>query len=254
MPFPYSRAYETMIAVNRYIILFQVGRDVWRCDTATGEWQQAATRNWYEKKFAWGVIDGQLYIAGGQSSTAGGTSLSAEVYKVEKDEWSKLPQMPQVRGKSQGYVTDDGRFLVFGTDSRGNIEPAALIYDPDATASGWSILENFWPYGGRLVGSAVAGRQMFVASEHGRAEFALRQYNGRAWKSLACRESGDALDDIDALIAIDGGLLSAGWLGTSKWLKAPVAGSMIGGRFSGLPEIEGWTQYGEEVIVAAVGT
>lgn len=242
-----------MISVGRHLFLFRIGRDVWRCDTATGRWQQVATRNWYEKRFAWGVMNGQLYIAGGQSHTAGGTSISAEVYDLENDKWTPLPAMPQVRGRSQGYVTEDGKFLVLGTDSRSNIEPAALIYDPEAIASGWSILENFWPFGGRLVGSAVAGKHLYVASEHGPAEFELRQFNGKAWRSLTCRGGEEVLNHCDALIALDGGLLSAGWSGGSSWLRAPFAGLVTRSGLAKLGHLERWTPSGEEIIVAAVG-
>lgn len=152
-------------------------RDVYVLELAGGgsgrRWRRGAPMNEARSFFACASAVGstKVYVAGGHDEHKNALR-SAEVYDVEKDEWSSLPPMSEGRDECQGVEMGpkkahlDGPcsahsgFCVlsgYGTESQGRFRTDAEVYDP--VTNSWSRIENVWPYvdtspRGRIAGDA----------------------------------------------------------------------------------------------------
>jgi len=89
----------------------------------------------------------KVYVAGGHDDQKNALR-SAEVYDVEKDEWSMLPPMTEGRDECHGFsmATDPGFCVLsgYGTETQGQFRSDGEIYDP--ITNSWSTIENVWPF------------------------------------------------------------------------------------------------------------
>src|SRR5437879_4388113 len=85
-----------------------------RVDPATGTFSSshgtmAVTRVHHT---ATSLLDGRVLIAGGQVSSGGGTTSSAEIYNPVVDQFSPVGSMTQSRGGHRATLLPDGRVLI----------------------------------------------------------------------------------------------------------------------------------------------
>lgn len=90
----------------------------------------------------------KVYVAGGHDDQKNAIK-SAEVYDVEKDEWSAIPPMREGRDECHGFsmAAADLGFCVlsgYGTETQGQFRSDAEVYDP--VSNTWSVVENVWPF------------------------------------------------------------------------------------------------------------
>ncbi|XP_010506327.1 PREDICTED: F-box/kelch-repeat protein At2g44130-like [Camelina sativa] len=127
----------------------QPTRDVYVLEFAGRRWRRGAPMNESRSFFACASVGStKVYVAGGHDDQKNALR-SAEVYDVEKDEWSTIPPMTEGRDECQGFAIGltDQRFCVlsgYGTESQGRFRSDGEIYDP-ATNS-WSKIENIWRF------------------------------------------------------------------------------------------------------------
>ncbi|KAK1274966.1 hypothetical protein QJS04_geneDACA011806 [Acorus gramineus] len=117
---------------------------VLRYSVAGDEWSECAPMGTPRFDFACAVCDGKIYVAGGRSGGARGTS-SAEAYDPATDSWEQLPSMGAARYKCVG-VTWRGRFHVVGGftfEGPFSIErSSAEAYEPWRGA--WELVPGMW--------------------------------------------------------------------------------------------------------------
>ncbi|KAL1196592.1 F-box/kelch-repeat protein SKIP20 [Cardamine amara subsp. amara] len=128
-------------------------RDVFVLDFFAGEgsgrrWRRGKPMSAARSFFACAAVGStKVYVAGGHDDQKNALR-SAEVYDVEKDEWSILPPMAEGRDECHGFSTaKDFGFCVlsgYGTETQGQFRSDAEIYDP--ITNSWSIIENVWPF------------------------------------------------------------------------------------------------------------
>uniref|UniRef100_A0A1J3HWG1 F-box/kelch-repeat protein SKIP20 n=1 Tax=Noccaea caerulescens TaxID=107243 RepID=A0A1J3HWG1_NOCCA len=89
----------------------------------------------------------KVYVAGGHDDQKNALR-SAEVYDVEKDEWSTIPPMAEGRDECHGFpMANHLGFCVlsgYGTETQGHFRSDAEVYDP--ISNSWSTIENVWPF------------------------------------------------------------------------------------------------------------
>lgn len=105
------------------------------------------------------VIDGQLYVAGGRTTTGGITNLGAlERYDPEADEWTELRSLPQPSGGLAG-ASLNGTLYVFGGEyfgQGGGVYEQTWAYDPETDT--WNELPPMPTPRHGLAGTALNGR------------------------------------------------------------------------------------------------
>lgn len=103
-----------------------------------------------------GVIDGKLYVAGGNGPGMNQTEL--EVYDPTANTWTQLASMSVARNHTAGGVID-GRFYVVGGRSSATAMVALEVYDP--TTNTWRRLADM-PTGRSGIGAAVVNGELYV--------------------------------------------------------------------------------------------
>ncbi|KAJ8774018.1 hypothetical protein K2173_009449 [Erythroxylum novogranatense] len=131
----------TLEPVPHVYILDMVG------ETA-GKWRHGAPMKVARSFFACAVAgESSVYVAGGHDGQKNALR-SAEVYNVDRDEWTTLPDMIEDRDESQGLAWEgDPRFWVvsgYGSESQGQFRSDAECYDP--VTGSWSKVEEVWPF------------------------------------------------------------------------------------------------------------
>ncbi|CAD5321318.1 unnamed protein product [Arabidopsis thaliana] len=126
----------------------QPTRDVYVLEFAGRKWRRGAPMKESRSFFACASVSPtKVYVAGGHDDQKNALR-SAEVYDVEKDEWSSVTPMTEGRDECQGFAVGTGlRFCVlsgYGTESQGRFRSDGEIYDP-ATNS-WSRIDNVWRF------------------------------------------------------------------------------------------------------------
>ncbi|KAK1303732.1 putative protein phosphatase 2C 78 [Acorus calamus] len=133
-PHPDSPDADLSVVVAR-VLRYSVARD---------EWSECAPMGTPRFDFACAICDGKIYVAGGRSGGARGTS-SAEAYDPATDSWEQLPSMGAARYKCVG-VTWRGRFHVVGGftfEGPFSIErSSAEAYEPWRGA--WELVPGMW--------------------------------------------------------------------------------------------------------------
>ncbi|XP_047338571.1 gigaxonin-like [Impatiens glandulifera] len=96
------------------LLPLQVLTCVLRFNITTKTWTHCSPLSNARFDFACSVIDGKIFVAGGQSRIGFARGISsAEFYDPIKDEWKPMPAMNATRYKCAG-VTLQGKFHVFG--------------------------------------------------------------------------------------------------------------------------------------------
>ncbi|PYI80330.1 MAG: hypothetical protein DME26_21775 [Verrucomicrobia bacterium] len=99
-------------------------------DPAVNSWKRLADSSAWHINAAGGVVDGKLYVAGGQDRTYRvGNTL--EAYDPDSDTWSNKAPMPTARCFCAGAVIN-GRLYVIGGDDGTNSLSIVESYDPKA--------------------------------------------------------------------------------------------------------------------------
>ncbi|XP_024010744.1 F-box/kelch-repeat protein At2g44130 [Eutrema salsugineum] len=100
----------------------------------------------------------KVYVAGGHDDQKNALR-SAEVYDVEKDEWSTIAPMTEERDECQGFFmeTDLGFCVISGyaTESQGRFRSDAESYD--LATNSWAKIENIWPFQDTSPRGRIAG-------------------------------------------------------------------------------------------------
>ncbi|XP_010413616.1 PREDICTED: F-box/kelch-repeat protein SKIP20 [Camelina sativa] len=128
-------------------------RDVFVLDFFAGEgsgrrWRRGKPMSAARSFFACASAGSRkVYVAGGHDDQKNALR-SAEVYDVEKDEWTTLPPMTEGRDECHGFsmATDLGFCVLsgYGTETQGQFRSDGEIYDP--VSNSWSVIENVWPF------------------------------------------------------------------------------------------------------------
>lgn len=108
--------------------------------------------------FACAAVDGNVVVAGGHDDNKNALR-TAEMYKLEKDEWEALPDMNEERDECKAVVMG-GKLVVvsgFSTESQGQFGRNAEIYSKEENT--WKLIENMWPAG-------IAPSSVAVMQEH----------------------------------------------------------------------------------------
>ncbi|ESQ44091.1 hypothetical protein EUTSA_v10006395mg [Eutrema salsugineum] len=128
-------------------------RDVFVLDFSAGEgsgrrWRRGKPMSAARSFFACASVGStKVYVAGGHDDQKNALR-SAEVYDVEKDEWSTITPMAEGRDECHGFsMASELGFCVlsgYGTETQGQFRSDAEIYDP--IADSWTTIENVWPF------------------------------------------------------------------------------------------------------------
>ncbi|KAL0711298.1 hypothetical protein Bca4012_018276 [Brassica carinata] len=124
-------------------------KDVYVLEGGGRRWRRGAPMKESRSFFACASVGStKVYVAGGHDDQKNALR-SAEVYDVEKDEWSTIPSMAEGRDECQGFSmgTGLGGFCVlsgYATESQGKFQTHGEVYDP--TTKSWSRIENVWPF------------------------------------------------------------------------------------------------------------
>ena len=100
---------------------------------ADGTWSSLAPMNVGRRFFASDVLpSGNVFVAGGEYSTAGGDTNTGEIYNPAANTWTKIPNFPEANlGDGISEVLQDGQVLV------GSINDSkTYLYNPENNA--WS--------------------------------------------------------------------------------------------------------------------
>jgi N-acetylneuraminic acid mutarotase len=128
-------------------------------DPVGDAWDKARPAPTARSSATGGVIDGQLYIAGGRTTEDGVTNLGTlERYDPATDEWTELRPLPQPSGGLNGAVLD-GTLYVFGGeyfDEGGGVYEYTWAYDPSADE--WTEMPPMPTPRHGLAGAALADR------------------------------------------------------------------------------------------------
>ncbi|KAJ8755361.1 hypothetical protein K2173_019159 [Erythroxylum novogranatense] len=127
-------------------------RDVYILDLigeTAGKWRRGAPMKAARSFFACAVVgEYTVYVAGGHDGRKNALK-SAEMYNVDRDEWTTLPDMIEERDESQGLAWEgDSRFWVvsgYESESQGQFRSDAECYDP--VTGMWSRVDEVWPFG-----------------------------------------------------------------------------------------------------------
>lgn len=124
-------------------------KDVFVLDFSGGRmWKRGKPMSSARSFFACAAVGStKVYVAGGHDDQKNAIR-SAEVYDVEKDEWSTVPPMTEGRDECHGFsMAADLGFCVlsgYGTETQGQFRSDAEVYDP--VSNSWSVIENVWPF------------------------------------------------------------------------------------------------------------
>jgi kelch-like protein 17 (actinfilin) len=108
-------------------------------------------------KFAAAVLDGLLYVMGGQ--TGSGSSSSVRVYDAASNTWSLRASMSVGRSLLSAVAADGFLYAVGGVDSLGHVLNSIERYDPASNT--WSAAPSM-PTARALTDVAVIDNRLFV--------------------------------------------------------------------------------------------
>ncbi|KAG2326190.1 hypothetical protein Bca52824_008918 [Brassica carinata] len=155
---------ETLRPVSDVFVLELAGEGSGR------RWRKGASMKEARSFFACATVGStRVYVAGGHDDQKNALR-SAEVYDVERDEWSCLPPMTEGRDECQGLAMGPKiahlhsgplsarGFCVlsgYGTESQGRFRSDGEVYDP--ASNSWSRIENVWPFSDTSPRGRIAG-------------------------------------------------------------------------------------------------
>lgn len=144
-----------------------------------------------------------IFVAGGHDNFKSALK-SAELYNVDKDEWTSVAPMNEERDESTGLCIE-GSFCVvsgYASNAQGQFNESAEVYNPSTNS--WTLLEGMWSLGSRPPGpfAVMLGR---LYSLHGQS---LWSFNNGTWSIV------EAIPDSEVnpvcVAAVDDALLVTG--------------------------------------------
>ncbi|KMZ69752.1 F-box/kelch-repeat protein [Zostera marina] len=166
----YSFSHARLAVLGRFVYVLARGVAV-RYDTWTEAITSCSPFLFPRKKFAIGVIDGKIYVAGGTSRTS-----AVEVYDPLTDIWRVVSEAPRKRYGCLG-TSANGAFYVIGGLKIGGNGPtsthgveSAHVYA--STMDAYDVVAGTWlrtrpiPDGGCAVGACSVGSHVYVLASH----------------------------------------------------------------------------------------
>jgi hypothetical protein len=198
----------------------------------TGSWSYAAAMGG-RAYFAAGLIKvggvERAIVAGGYASTSSSAKglKTAQVYDPATNKWTATPALSAERGKVEGAVLTDGRFLLVGGETNGSFSATA-----QSTTEVYNPATNTWASAGTLTDGrsshivvALPGGKALTAAGgdgSGYTQFdSIEYWNGTSTWSTATAKLTETKQDAVAATLSDGRIMIAG-----GWY-APFSGSDI---------------------------
>jgi uncharacterized protein (TIGR03437 family) len=149
----------------------------------SNSWSEAAPMRYqHANTAAVGVINGKIYVAGGNGPDMDQTEL--EVYDPAMNTWTELASMSVPRNHTAGAVIN-GKFYVVGGRPGTATATALEVYDPATNT--WTRLANM-PTGRSGIGAAAVNGELYVfGGEQPRLFNEVEVYNplNNTWTQLA---------------------------------------------------------------------
>ncbi len=205
-----------------YLFAGSIGGGVYETSGSTvvtpisgGAWTTKASVQLARYESASEVIDGILYVAGGNNGTQDDPSLQA--YTIATNSWATLASMPGGRYQGDGAGVINGKLYVTGgwTTSPGLPNNNLWVYDP--STNGWSTLANAPTLSGTGTSGVINGKLYVTTSCDGNSGY--RNYlwvydpGTNSWTSLAGSpdaHGGAAYGVINGKFYVAGGVNSGG--------------------------------------------
>ena len=144
--------FTKLIAVNGKLVAmggwfqsnWEPSTSVFVYNFASQTWRKGADMPTVRSFFACGALEGKIFVAGGHDVDKKAL-VSADVYDVESDRWSSLPNMKEERDECTGAILNEKFYVISGyrTDMQGAFSKSAEVFDPVTNL--WSSIENMWP-------------------------------------------------------------------------------------------------------------
>lgn len=117
--------------------------EVFQFDPFRKEWRKLASMRTPRSHFAFSVVSGKVYVAGGRNTSSGEGLALAEVYDPLTDKWEDLPPLPSPQMDCIG-LPYDGKFYVL-TDLVGLLEQeTSVVFEPSDET--WLSVDDIWPF------------------------------------------------------------------------------------------------------------
>jgi N-acetylneuraminic acid mutarotase len=127
---------------------------------AEGTWTQKADMPTARFVTSSGVVDGKIYVIGGQPGKAMACLKTVEEYDPATDTWTKKANMPMVRGAGASSVVN-GRIYVIGGQWYLYEAPYSSVEEYDATTDTWTAKANM-PTARSLLSSSVVDGKIYA--------------------------------------------------------------------------------------------
>jgi N-acetylneuraminic acid mutarotase len=133
---------------------------------AEGIWTQKADMPTARFVTSSGVVDGKIYVIGGQPGKGMACLKTVEEYDPATDTWTTKANMPIVRG-AQATSVVNGRIYVIGGGSYLYDPPYSSVEEYDATTDTWTAKANMPTARSLLSSSVVDGRIYAIGGARG---------------------------------------------------------------------------------------
>jgi len=127
---------------------------------AEGTWTQKADMPTARFVASSGVVDGKIYVIGGQPGKGMACLKTVEEYDPATDTWTKKANMPMVRGAGASSVVN-GRIYVIGGGPFLYEAPYSSVEEYDATTDTWTAKANM-PTARSLLSSSVVDGKIYA--------------------------------------------------------------------------------------------
>jgi len=214
-----SRIFFGFLLAAQVIFLSMPGRATARAMTlqgSIGSWTTKAPMPTARIEPASGVIDGKLYVAGGEDGT--NTLNVLEVYDHRTNSWATKAPMPTAR-LSTASAAINGRFYVAGGSTLTTVIPGTLeVYDP--TTDTWTTkapmpVTEVGPASATINGKlyVVGGISQFVVNNPRNGILQVYDPQADTWTtkaSMPTARAGAAAAEIEGKLYVIGGSTNAG--------------------------------------------
>jgi N-acetylneuraminic acid mutarotase len=216
-PLPFANNHAgAAVASGRLFAFGGVSSQAFVYDGARNDWTEVASMRFQHGSTpAVGVLDGRIYVAGGEGSTMAGNEL--ESYDPAVDRWTVLPPMRVPRNHCAGQFIG-GRFHVAGGRPGPAAESALEAFDPQTNA--WTTLPSLPTGRSGVAAAAVRGRLYVFGGEGNRifGEVEVFDPATNVWSRLAAMPTprhGIFASVIGSDVYLAGGAIRPGFAATT---------------------------------------
>ncbi|WP_240792651.1 Kelch repeat-containing protein [Bacillus pumilus] len=176
----------------------------------TVEWKEQADLPEARVGASSGVVDGKIYVIGGQGPTQRQGADQTFVYDPEKNEWSSKTSMPTPRYGAATAILNDQIYVIGGMSTDGVVKTVEVY---NTKNDSWEKLEDIpletkvSPY--RIYASSVKGKILVVTKE---GNYQMKTYSydpdTKKWEkksSLDYIVTAGTLNEIDGKLYLSGG-------------------------------------------------